>query len=338
MNIRRFLGALVAAVCVALPAIGQQPAVPPPQPGSINGTVIDVNGDIVPRATVVLTDSIPGDRRSSVASDNGFFVLGDLKPGIPYTVTISAPGFAVWTAPPATLDPGQFIYLTNVRLRLAEVQTTVNAVSTEEIATQQVRAEEKQRVLGVIPNFYISYDPHAVPLPAKLKFSLALRTAVDPVTFAGVALVASTDQAGNTPNYPQGAMGYGQRLGANYANGFTDIMLGGAILPSLLHQDPRYFYQGTGTTRSRFLHAISAPIICRGDDGRRQPNFSAVGGDLISGAISNAYYPASNRGPGLVFDTALIDAGARMTNGIIQEFVLRRLTTRAQGLNAQSSN
>ena len=81
------------------------------------------------------------------------------------------------------------------------------------------------------------------------------------------------------------------------------------MLPSLLHQDPRYFYQGTGTKKSRILHAISNPFICKGDNGRWQPNYSSVGGDLASGAISNLYYPASNRGVGLVFGNALITTG-----------------------------
>jgi hypothetical protein len=76
-------------------------------------------------------------------------------------------------------------------------------------------------------------------------------------------------------------------------------MIGGAILPSLLHQDPRYFYQGTGTKKSRALHALSNSFVCKGDNGRRQPNYSSIGGDLASAAISNAYYPASNRGVGL---------------------------------------
>jgi hypothetical protein len=107
-------------------------------------------------------------------------------------------------------------------------------------------------------------------------------------------------------------------------------MVGGAILPSILHQDPRYFYQGTGTTKSRVLHAISYPFICRGDNGHLQPNYSSLGGYLVSGAISNAYYPASNRGAGLVFNTALVDAGASMANGLLQEFVLRRLTPAAK--------
>jgi hypothetical protein len=107
-------------------------------------------------------------------------------------------------------------------------------------------------------------------------------------------------------------------------------MIGGAILPSLLHLDPRYFYQGTGTTKSRFMHAISSPFIARGDIGRWEPNYSSVGGDLATGAISNIYYPESNRGPGLVFENAAITSGGRMVNGLIQEFFLRRLTPSAR--------
>ena len=114
------------------------------------------------------------------------------------------------------------------------------------MATQQVKAAEKQRVLGIVPNFYANYDSNPAPMTVKLKFKLALRTAVDPVTIFGIAMIAGLDQAGNTPDYQQGAKGYGQRFGAVAAGGFTDIMIGGAILPSVLHQDPRYFYQGKG--------------------------------------------------------------------------------------------
>jgi hypothetical protein len=101
-------------------------------------------------------------------------------------------------------------------------------------------------------------------------------------------------------------------------------------LPSILHQDPRYFYQGTGTKKSRVLHAISYPIICTEDNGRLQPNYSSLGGFLVSGAIANAYYPESNRGAGLVFSTVLVDLTANIVNGLLQEFILRKLTPTAK--------
>src|ERR1700734_1290885 len=102
---------------------------------------------------------------------------------------------------------------------------------------------------------------NAVPLTPRLKFKLALKIAIDPVTFAGTGFLAATNQASHYPDYVEGMKGYGQRFGSIYVNDLTDIMVGGAILPSILHQDPRYFYQGTGTKRSRMIHALSSPII-----------------------------------------------------------------------------
>jgi hypothetical protein len=311
-------------------AAAQPISAPEPQTGTITGTVTDANDATVPGATVALEGPSIADPQPLKTRDDGFFKFDHLNPAIPYHVTVSASGFADWSSPEVILKPGQYMDLTGIRLRIAAAVTTVTAVSPEELATEQVKAEEKQRVLGFIPNFYVVYDHEAVPLTPKLKFRLALKTSTDSVTFLGSAFVASVDQAANTPNYGQGAKGFGQRLGANYANGLTDIMVGGAILPSILHQDPRYFYQGTGTKKSRTLHALSTPFICKGDNGRWQPNYSGLGGYVASGAISNAYYPASNRGPGQVVSTTFIDIAADMANGFIQEFVLRKLTPSAK--------
>jgi hypothetical protein len=304
----------------------QQISAPDPPAGTIVGTVTDVNGDAVPGATIVLEGPSVSDHPMVVANENGYFQLKNLNPGTTYHIAVTANGFADWTSPDIILKPGQVQDLAAINLQIATVVTTVVALSSEQVAIEQVRVEEKQRVLGVIPNFYVVYDHNAVPLNSKLKFELALRSSVDPVTFFGVGVLAAVDQAADTPNYVQGAKGYGERLGAAYADGFTDILIGGAVLPSLLHQDPRYFYQGTGTTKSRILHALSSPFICKGDNGRWQPNYSSVGGDLASGAIANAYYPVSNRGVGLVFGNALVTTGGRMVNGLVQEFLLGKFT------------
>jgi hypothetical protein len=330
MSTRHCLCFLILSVSIAGAAAAQPISAPEPQTGTISGTVTDVNDATVPRAAVALEGPSLADPQRVKTSDDGFFKFDHLNPAIPYHVTVSAGGFADWTSPEVILKPGQYMDLTGIRLRIAVAETTVTAVSPEELATEQVKAEEKQRVLGFIPNFYVVYNHDAVPLTPKLKFRLALKTSTDSVTFLGSAFLASVDQAANTPNYGQGAKGFGQRLGSNYANGLTDIMVGGAILPSILHQDPRYFYQGTGTKKSRTLHAISTPFICKGDNGLWQPNYSGLGGYVASGAIANAYYPASNRGPGLVASTTFIDIAADMANGFIQEFVLRKFTPSAK--------
>jgi len=320
----------VIFVAVAVPAFGQSVSAPTPQTGTVIGTVTAIDDSVIPGATVILDGPSASDRQTTQANENGLFEFDRLRPATPYHITVSAKAFANWTSPTINLRPGEFLNLADIKLQIAAVVTTVAAVSQEQLATEQVEAEEKQRVLGFIPNFYVVYDRNAVPLTAKLKFRLALKTSIDPITFLGSAFIAGVDQAADTPDYVQGAQGYGQRLGANYANGFTDIMIAGAILPSLLHQDPRYFYQGTGTTKSRLRHALSSPFICRGDNGHWQPNYSSMGGYLASGAIANLYYPESNRGAGLVFGTFSVNVAADMANGLLQEFVLRRVTPSAK--------
>lgn len=298
------------------------------EPASISGTVLDVNGDLVPGATVIVGGPQSGDHREVVSNDNAAFVVSDLAPGVPYNVTVRAQGFADWTSGPIVLAPGQYDFLTDVRIKiLADASSVTVYASTEQVAAEQVRVEEQQRVLGFIPNFYVVYDAkNAVPLTTKLKFKLALRVSTDPVTIAGVAGMAAINQAVNRPDFAQGAKGYAQRFGVIAADGESDILIGGAILPSLLHQDPRYFYQGTGSTNSRLRHAMLSPFICRGDNGRLQPNYSSLGGDLASSALSNVYYPQSNRGVGLVFGTFAIGTAERMLSGIAQEFILPRFT------------
>ncbi|MDR3738760.1 MAG: carboxypeptidase-like regulatory domain-containing protein [Terracidiphilus sp.] len=308
------------------------PDAPSAQTGAVSGTVTDPDGDIIPGASVQLDGASRSDRQIKTANDSAFFEFTGLKPGITYHVTVTSPGFESWVSTNFSVNAGQFFDMTGIVLKLSGGSSSVTVYSsTEQIATQQVIVEEQQRVLGIIPNFYVVYDSkNAVPLTTKLKFKLALRVSVDPVSILGAAFLSAIDQAADTPDYQQGWKGYGQRFGANYADGITDIMFGGAILPSLLHQDPRYFYQGTGTVKSRMKHALSNPFICRGDNGKNQINYSSLGGDLISASISNAYYPTSNRGVDFVFTNFAISTAEREVSSLLQEFVIRKLTPSAK--------
>lgn len=219
--------------------------------------------------------------------------------------------------------------MSGIQLRIATESTTVDVhYDPVEVATDQFKAEEKQRVFGIIPNFYFSYESDPEPLTTKMKFKLALKVSTDPVTAAGLLVAASGKQAGDTPNYGQGWAAYGKRFGVTAADGFSGIMIGGAILPSLLHQDPRYFYQGTGTTGSRVRHAMFSPFVARGDNGKWQPNYSSLGGDLAASALGNFYYPRSNRGVGLVFGNFAIGTAERIGASLAQEFLLGRFTRR----------
>jgi len=329
---KRYLFLLLILALAAFTARAQQVSAPEPQTGSIVGTITTISGDIVPGATVVLQGPGPADQRTDTANENGFFSFTGVKPGGPYHIAVNAKGFVHWSSEAITLKPGQYLEVPAVRLQLAVVVTTVTATMTQEqIATQQVEIEEKQRVLGFIPNFYTVYDQHPVPLTAKLKFRLAAKLLIDPMTFIGDGFVAATEQAaGGTPDYGQGWDAFGQRVGANYADGFTDIMIGDAIMPAVLHQDPRYYYKGTGTIKERTMYALANPLRRKGDNGKWQPNWSSWAGYLGAGALSNLYYPEKDRGAKPVFQGFGIGVAAAAANGVIQEFVLRHLTPSAK--------
>jgi carboxypeptidase family protein len=316
------------ALFLSKPALSQN-NLSAPRSAIVMGTVTDVNGDAIPDATVVLKEVEGNDPRAIVATENGMFQFNDVVPGITYQLSISAKDFADWTSPPMIMSPGQFKIVTGIQLRIAAERTTVDVhYDPVEVATEQFKAEEKQRIFGIIPNFYVSYEKDPAPLTATMKFKLAFKVSTDPVTTAGVLVVASAKQAGDTPNYGQGWGAYGKRFGVVAADGFSDIMVGGAILPSLLHQDPRYFYQGTGTTGSRMRHAALSAFIAKGDNGKWQPNYSTLGGDLASAGIANLYYPRSNRGAGLVFGNFAIGTAERIGANLAQEFLLGRFTRR----------
>jgi hypothetical protein len=325
MRILWLLSSLVLCV-FGLSALSQEIDAPTPQRASIHGTVTDTEDAAIPAATITLDGPAGSEQHTLTADAAGWFELTNLDPSVTYTVTVKADGFTAWTSAPVTLQPGQYLMLDDIKLKISAVETTVLALTVEQLARQQVTAEEDQRVFGVIPNFFVVYDRHPVPLTTKLKYELAFKASTDVVSISGDVALAAMYQAADTPSFQQGWLGYGQRFGAAYAGSFANIMIGGAVLPSLLHQDPRYFYRGTGSRRSRALHALSAPFVCLGDNGRRQFNASSIGGDLISASLNNIYFPPQDRGAGIVFSSTLINTGGRIANALAQEFILGKFT------------
>lgn len=295
--------------------------------GTVLGQVLDVNEDPIANASVVLQRP-DRDHATVVTMDDGSFVFHDLTPGVAYQLTITAQGYGSWSSSVA-VEPRQEKTLTDIKLRILAVQRAVTvSYSSKEVAAQQVKAEEQQRVLGFIPNIFVTYEPHPEPLTAKMKFHLAYKGLTHPTFFAFEAAWAGVQQAADMTDYRQGARGYGERFGANLASGTSEALFANAILPSLLHQDPRYFYRGSGTKGSRAWHAILAPLVCQGDNGKSQPNYSQVGGSLISAALSNTYYPDSQRGPGLVFTNFGTSMGLHVALGLAQEFILGKFTSK----------
>ena len=338
---RALLNAGVLLLC-GLPAVAQTSQTPAAEPaasaqaaspesaGTINGTIVDATGAAVAGARVRLTRAEQPAGQETVAGDEGQFTFGAITPG-QFQLTITAEGFATQTIS-GTLHSGETDVVPPIVLVVAAAETQVQVTLTgEALAEAEIKEEEKQRILGVIPNFYVTYDPEAAPLNAKQKFELAWKSTIDPVNFGITGAVAGVEQATNAySGYGQGAAGYGKRYGANYADFVNSTFIGSAILPSLLKQDPRYFYKGTGSVRARLRYAIASAVICKGDNGRWQPNYSGIAGSLAAGAISNLYYPSTNRsGAALTFENALIGIGSSALANTIQEFLMKKFTPHA---------
>lgn len=295
--------------------------------GSVSGAIVDPSGAAVSGAHVALTAEDRSSRMETQSGDDGQFSFGNVAPG-PFQITITAEGFAPQTLNGMLIE-GQIFSAMRIALTLATKKTDVRVeVPRVEVAEEQIKEQEKQRVLGIVPNFYVTYVPNAAPLTSKQKFELAWKSTVDPVTFILTGAIAGAQQANNVfSGYGQGAQGYGKRYGADYADTIASTFIGSAILPSVFKQDPRYFYKGSGSARSRILYAIVNSVICKGDNGRWQANYSNILGSLAAGGISNLYYPPQDRnGAGLTFENAAIEIGASAAANLLQEFVIRKLT------------
>jgi len=294
--------------------------------GSISGIIVDQTGAPDAGARVRLSREDQSPDQELLSGDDGRFSFANVAPG-PFQLTITSAGFAT-QASSGILRSGETYTVPQIALALATAVTEVRVIpSPTEVAEDQIRVQEKQRVLGVVPNFYVSYVQNAAPLSSKQKFELAWKTTVDPVTFGVTGVIAGIQQAQNDfSGYGQGAQGYAKRYGASYANVVAGTLIGSAILPSLLKQDPRYFYKGSGSKRSRILYAIANSVICKGDDGHWQANYSGILGSFAAGGISNLYYPAKDRGAELTFENTLIGIGESAAVNLLQEFLIRKLT------------
>jgi hypothetical protein len=251
------------------------------------------------------------------------------------------PQFEVAALDPLPRQPADAAIQNSSSSQAATPQATEQ--SQHDKAEAQMKEQEKQRVVGVLPSFNVSYRADAVSLSGSQKIRLAFRSSIDPVTFGAAFLVAGYHEGMHDDvGFPWGARGYGERAGAAYLDAFNGTMIGNGILPALLHQDPRYFRLGHGTTTHRLLYALATNVICKHDNtGKWEPNYSNVTGNIASGAISNLYYPASGNGVGQMFTNGFIVTAEGGFGSIFQEFwpdISRKLLHKdpTHGLDAEA--
>ena len=159
-----------------------------------------------------------------------------------------------------------------------------------------VQGTSNDRLFYALPNFLTLENAGQVPpLTSREKFAVVTRGSFDYVVYPWYGFLSAISQAEDSePGYGQGAAGYGKRFGAAFADGTIENYFTGAILPSLLHQDPRYFQSGQGSFLHRTWYSMSRNLITRTDSGKNQFNYSEVVGGALSAAISTySYHPKS---------------------------------------------
>lgn len=319
------LGALWLPARV-LPA--QQPRLSATLSATLRGEVTDHAGEVCEGAQVELRVA-GAPVRSAISDSVGEFSFDQVAAG-KFEIRVTAIGFGPQTVR-GTVVAGQTLALPAIVLRptsTGEVRVSADPV---EVATEELHDEEKQRVLGIVPNFNVIYDHNAPPLSTRQKYQLSTRTLIDPFTILTDGGTAGLDQAnGDFQNLGNGPAGYLRRFGVVYGDDVMGTMLGDAVFPVLLHQDPRYFWKGTGTKTSRLFYAIAASVICKGDNGRWQPNYSIFAADMTVAGIGEAYYPANDRSASAaIAESVGLSELSDVVQNIFQEFVARHFTRKA---------
>jgi hypothetical protein len=164
-------------------------------------------------------------------------------------------------------------------------------------ASKTTEKKKSDRMFYVMPNYLTVDNQSQVPsINWKEKFSITLKGTFDPYEFVIVGVVAGIRQAEDAyPAFGQGAAGYGKRYGAAFADQADGNIMVGAVFPSILRTDPRYFRLGRGGFRHRFGYAAGRIFIARKDSGGHIFNVPEFLGNATAIGISNAYYPAANR-------------------------------------------
>ncbi len=160
--------------------------------------------------------------------------------------------------------------------------------------TSDSNVPKNDRIFYALPNYLTVENATSLPpLTVGQKFKLVAEGTFDPLEFAFLALEAGVNQASNTnPTFGQGFKGYGKRYALAFTDNTVENFGTGAIFPSLLHQDPRYYQMGKGKFLHRAGYAGLRIFVTRSDSGKTQFNYSEIFGSALAAGISNAYHPA----------------------------------------------
>jgi hypothetical protein len=184
--------------------------------------------------------------------------------------------------------------------------------------------ENPKRILGFIPNFQTKNDEpgNQPPLTVKQKYALAFQQSVDFSAHIGNLFQAALQQASDgQPHFGQGWGPYAERFGAAEGDQASSAFFIFGLLPSILHDDPRYFRKGPGhSVLWRFFYSATRTVVTRKDSGESTFNIPQVAGQLFQQSISTIYYPPEDRTAGRVFENWGTTLAYNSAYNVVKEF------------------
>jgi len=295
--------------------------------GSIEGKATDSSGAPILGAVVVV-EGADGSRWTTVTDGEGAFKIMALPPRN-YSVKISASGLSDWAASnvSASVTPESTPLLAVLEVA-PEITSVTVTLPPEEVATEQLHREVRQRTLAVIPNYYVTYEENPASLSSRQKLHLAWKLLLDPATFTAAGVTAGIQQSKNSYwQWGQGTEAYAKRFGAAYFTAAQNLLITSVAADSVLHQDPRYFYSGRGSKPQRILYAVESAFRAKGDNGKWQPPYAGLIGLVASAELSQTYYPGSRTQYSLLGRSLMFHFGGLVGLNLMQEFFLKRVTS-----------
>jgi hypothetical protein len=176
-------------------------------------------------------------------------------------------------------------------------------------------------ILGKRSIFFPELAHDKGPLDAHQKLELAVDETISPSRFLGSMFTSGISQARDSlPGYGQGWSGYGKRFGSSVASTASNNIFGTFLLPSVLHQDPRYFVKAFGSPRSRILYALERVVVTRTDDGESTLNWSGVLGGLMAESLAISYLPDKERTAAKTFTRFGVRIGFSALDNVVKEY------------------
>jgi hypothetical protein len=260
---------------------------------------------LIPAALVfafTVPHNLAAQQNNPASSDNAAVVASLSAPAPDAPAPADASQSSTAAAPVPQISPGQ---------STSDESSSKQKKSPGQSTTEESSGKQTKRILGIMPNFRaISADEKLPPESVKKKFMDATQDSFDysSIFFPAVIAAYNMDQR-STPEFHEGAAGFARYFWHSAVDQTSENYFVEFIVPTMTHEDARYYTLGHGGFFKRTGYALSRAVVTRSNSGKETFNISEVVGAGASSGLSTAYYPSAHRSLGSVGSEWAIDVG-----------------------------